>query len=438
MAIFSFGGLLTIAILPALKIVTSGNWFADLPVMWDFILKTSCIFLLPAIVLSMVSPLVIKLTLADLEHTGGIVGTIYATSTAGAILGTFMTGFYLILWFGTSRIVWLVGAVLILTGIIILVLWPSEGKWRFSLKNFLIWTTIIEIMLVYIFFLQTRGNWVETYTRESNYFAIQVQDYRGNIKKLVLDNLVQGYVDPDQPSVLVYEYEQVFREILNYITEDNPSPKVLHLGGGSYTFPRYIDIVYRKSVNEVVEIDPLVTEVAHEELGLPQDTRIITYNQDARRFLIERKPVDKYDIVIGDVFNDRSTPYHLTTLEFDQLVKSHMKEDGVYMINIIDDYKQGRYMPSFVHTLNHVFQNVYLFSPGEIQEVEYSTFVILATDSYLDIDDYKHFITGGNTREMVGTPYDENELSEYISERDPILLIDDHVPTDILVSRLFR
>jgi len=43
-AIFLFGGLLTIAILPALKIVTSGNWFGGLPVMWDFILKTSCIF----------------------------------------------------------------------------------------------------------------------------------------------------------------------------------------------------------------------------------------------------------------------------------------------------------------------------------------------------------------------------------------------------------
>ena len=69
---------------------------------------------------------------------------------------------------------------------------------------------------------------------------------------------------------------------------------------------------------------------------------------------------------------------------------------------------------------------------------EYSTFVILATDSCLNLDDYKHFITGGRAGEMIGTPYNENELGEYLSERDPILLIDDHVPTDILVSRLFR
>ncbi|MFC2020886.1 fused MFS/spermidine synthase [Chloroflexota bacterium] len=438
-AIFSIGGLLTILILPALKIVTSGNWFDAMPVMWDFMLKTSCIFLLPAIVLSMVSPLVIKLTLADLGHTGGIVGTIYATSTAGAILGTFMTGFYFILWFGTSKIVWLVGGVLILTGIIILIFWPGGSKWRLSLRNLLIWTAIIEVMLVYLFFLQARGNWEQTYTRESNYFTIQVQDYRTNMKRLLLDNLVHGYVHPEQPSVLVYGYEQIFREILDYIAEDNPAPKVLHLGGGSYTFPRFIDIVFRKSVNEVVEIDPVVTEVAYDELGLPQDTRIITYNQDARLFLIKRKPVDKYDIVIGDVFNDKSTPYHLTTLEFDSLVKSHMKEDGVYMINIVDNYKEGRYMPSFIHTLNQVFRNVYLFSRGETEENDaYSTFVILATDRHIELNDYKQFITGGGTRKMVGTPYDENRLGEYLSERDPILLIDDHVPTDILVSKLFR
>jgi len=102
------GGLLTIAILPATKMVTSGDWFGNFPVMWNFTLKTALIFFLPAIILSMVSPMVIKLALADLGQTGGIVGTIYAFSTAGAILGTFMTGFYFILWFGTRTIIWLV------------------------------------------------------------------------------------------------------------------------------------------------------------------------------------------------------------------------------------------------------------------------------------------------------------------------------------------
>ena len=117
--IFFAGALLTIGILPSTKMAASADWFGNLPIMWHFILGTSFIFFLPATVLSMVSPMVIKLTLADLGRTGGIVGTIYAFSTAGSILGTFMTGFYFILWFGTRSIIWVVAGTLLLTGIIV-------------------------------------------------------------------------------------------------------------------------------------------------------------------------------------------------------------------------------------------------------------------------------------------------------------------------------
>ena len=154
-AMFFAGALLTIAILPATKLVTSGDWFGTLPVMWNFSLKTSCIFFLPAVVLSMVSPMVIKLTLADLGETGGVVGTIYAFSTAGSILGTFMTGFYFILWFGTRTIIWLIAAILILTGIITMFLWRPTAK-NFSLKSIVKWPLTVIMVLTYIFLFQLR------------------------------------------------------------------------------------------------------------------------------------------------------------------------------------------------------------------------------------------------------------------------------------------
>ncbi|MDO8688365.1 MAG: fused MFS/spermidine synthase, partial [Dehalococcoidales bacterium] len=381
--IFLVGGLATIAILPAVKLVTSIDWFTNLPVMLNFTLQTSFIFFLPAIILSLVSPLVIKLTLADLGlgRAGGVVGTIYACSTAGAILGTFMTGFFFILWFGTNLIVWLVGAVLLLMGIISWFAWRVPGRWRLSLRNFIIWTVIIEIVLTAVFLFRFRESWRENYTRESNYFTIQVLDAVGE-KVLILDHLVHSYVVPDDPTALKYDYAKVFAEIVSYVTyviREDPAPRVLHLGGGGYVFPRYMEAIYPGSINEVVEIDPAVTQVAHEELGLPRDTSIKTYNQDARYFLIRRKTGDKYDIVIGDVFNDRSTPYHLTTLEFDRLVKANMEEDGIYLLNIVDDYEQGRYLPAFIHTLRQAFRYVYLFNTGEgWGEIVPATFGIVA------------------------------------------------------------
>jgi len=461
-AIFFAGGLVTIAILPVTNIVTSADWFGNLPVMWNFILKTSFIFFLPAIILSMVSPMVIKLTLADLGQTGGIVGTIYAFSTVGAILGTFMTGFYFILWFGTSMIVWLVAAVLILTGVIAWFSWRIPGRWSLSLKNFIIWMVTIVVALTYIFLFQFRESWQETYTKESNYFTIRVVDYQGehlkalylkeskylsievvdypgNVKGLWLDNFDHSYIIPDNPTTLIYKYSKVFDELVRYVTRENPAPRVLHLGGGGYSFPRYMEVVYPKSVNEVVEIDPAVTQVAHEELGLPLDTSIKTYTQDARLFLIQRNTRDKYDIIIGDVFNDQATPYHLTTLEFNQLVKANMAEDGIYMINLTDNFQQGRYMPSLIYTLQHVFNRVYLFTTDESWErVRIDDFVIAATNRPIDRASYDKFVTEDGTRKVYGNLHNEVKLDEYLSERDAILLTDGYVPTDILMRVNFR
>jgi len=435
--IFFTGALLTITILPTIKVVTSNDWFGHLPIMLNFVLKTSCIFLLPAIVLSMVSPMVIKLTLANLGQTGGIVGTIYACSTAGAILGTFMTGFYFILWFGTRSIVWVVAATLLLTGVLAWFSWSVPGRWNISMKNFIIWNVTILVFLACSLLFQLKGNWQENYTKESNYFAIQVLTSEDNTKWLVLDHLVHSYVVPEDPTVLKYAYLQIFREIISYVARENQTPRVLHLGGGGYSLPRYLETVYPGSVNEVAEIDPAVTQVAYQELGLPIGTAIKTYNQDARLFLIQRKAENKYHIVVGDVFNDYSTPYHLTTLEFNRLVKANMEPDGIYLVNIIDDYDQGKYLPSFIHTLRQAFDYVYVFSPVESSENRgISTFVIAASDRCIDEADYNRFITEDGYKEAVGKLYSETSLDKFLADREPFLLTDDYVPTDILVAPL--
>src|SRR5262245_18367249 len=82
------------------------------------VVSITLIFFLPSFVLGMVSPMVVKLALADLERGGHTVGTIYAASTVGSIVGTFLTGFWLISWLGTRTIVWLVAAILLATGLV--------------------------------------------------------------------------------------------------------------------------------------------------------------------------------------------------------------------------------------------------------------------------------------------------------------------------------
>ncbi len=254
---------------------------------------------------------------------------------------------------------------------------------------------------------------------------------------LILDHLIHSYVYPDDPTKLGYGYEKTFTEIAQYVMRDNSAPRILHLGGGGYTFSRYMATLYPRSINEVVEIDPEVTRVAYSELGLSPELNIQTYNQDARLFLVQRKSNDKYDLVAGDVFNDLSTPFHLTTLEFDRLVKANMTDNGIYMINIIDDFEHGRYIPSFIFTLKHVFKHVSLFSTSDtLENLGISTFVIAASDRYIEPEDYKSLIKSNGVSVFSDYPSSEAALDKYLSKRDPILLTDDHVPTDILVAPL--
>ncbi|MFC2023031.1 fused MFS/spermidine synthase, partial [Chloroflexota bacterium] len=251
LAIIIFAGsLATLAILPSIKFIGPAGWFGEMPLMLDFLLKVLCIFFPPAIILSMVTPMVIKLTLSDLGKTGGVVGAIYAFSTAGAILGTFMTGFYFILWFGTRSIVWLVVAILIFTGVIAWFSWKVPNRWSMSFRNLKLWLTTAGVIIISLVFSQFRGLWDESFTKESNYYTIQVET-QDDEKVLILDYMVHGRVVLDDPTDLRLNHIRIFAEMLSYLAIENSAPYVLHLGGGSYSFSRYMEEIYPESINEV-------------------------------------------------------------------------------------------------------------------------------------------------------------------------------------------
>jgi spermidine synthase len=265
-----------------------------------------------------------------------------------------------------------------------------------------------------------------------------VIDREDGIKILALDHLIHSFVKPDDPAYLDYTYLKMFSELVKYTAQQNKTPSTLHLGGGGYSFPRYMEAIYPGSVNDVIEIDPAVTEIAYEELGLSSETSIRTYNEDARLFLKRGGSGLKYDFVIGDVFNDKSTPYQLTTLEFDRMVKATMNDGGIYLVNIIDRFEEGKYMPAFINTLEQVFGHVYLFSPGvSFESIDTGTFVLAATDRPIDLAALVTYLESqGN--QVYSLPLEEDRLVAYLAERKPILLTDDYVPTDILVAELIK
>ena len=193
---------------------------------------------------------------------------------------------------------------------------------------------------------------------ESGYFCIRVseqQEAGRTVSVLTLDKLVHSYVDLDDPTFLVYGYEKVLGDLSTYVGWKDPQFRSLFIGGGGYTMPRFIESRFPESVVEVVEIDPAVTEVVHEYFGMPRDTRIVTYNEDARTKFLDL-PEGEYDLIVGDAFDHFSVPYHLTTLEFNERVEELLKDGGLYTLNVVDKLHKGRFLRAVVHTLRADFR----------------------------------------------------------------------------------
>jgi spermidine synthase len=150
--------------------------------------------------------------------------------------------------------------------------------------------------------------------------------------------------------------------------------------------------------------------------------------------------VGKYDFVIGDAFNDLSVPYHLTTKEFARQLKRLMKPDGIMMVNIIDDFKKGTFLPSYVRTLEEVFGKGkvhLLLHTHNYGSIDSSTFIVAASPQSLDIDDFMKTITadGGAMATHVMPAAD---LQDYLRQRKNIVLTDDYVPVDNMLAPLFE
>lgn len=388
-------------------------------IVW-ILLTVAAIFLFPSAILGMISPIVVKLTLTNLDRAGNTVGRIYAAGAAGSIFGTFVTGFYLISWFGTRAIVVGVALTLMLLGVLLIF------SHRRRLDGPLFVATAVFVGMVTLTWQQSKLE--SPCIEETNYFCIQViQSEENNQRLLVLDRLLHSIVDMDNPTELVYVYEQIYGEVVTSIyPTDGKGPDTLFLGGGGYIFPRFIEENYADTQIEVVEIDPVVTKINYTALGLSQNTRIVSYNKDARQFFIGLNDDVRYDVIFGDTFNDVSVPYHLTTLEFNEIVAQHLTEDGVYLVNIIDGHHL-QFVRAYVNTLRQTFSEVHVSSAGiEPGTSSRQTFVIVATNN----SEISLLLAEPPLAKDFLSPA---QLETYMQGAELLLLTDDFVPVDNLL-----
>ena len=122
-------------------------------------------------------------------------------------------------------------------------------------------------------------------------------------------------------------------------------------------------------------------------------------------------------------------------------LKKLLKPDGLLLANVIDSFKKGAFMPSYIRTLEEVFGkgNVHLLTlSSDYEHIGISTNVVVASPQRLDMDDFVRAVEGKEGKEMNSHVMPQERLQQYLKERTSVILTDDYVPVDNLIAPIFE
>ncbi|MEU0189414.1 fused MFS/spermidine synthase [Streptomyces afghaniensis] len=405
-----------VALTPAV-LRTSAEWAPAV-----LLLIASLTILVPGALLSAVTPLVTKLRLTSLAETGTVVGRLSGVGTVGAIVGTVLTGFVLVSRLPVSGI--LIGLGMLLVAGSAVVEWRARG-----------WSGTPALALVVV-----AGGLATTVApggcdTETRYHCARVvaDPDRDNGRTLVLDGLRHSYVDLDDPTFLEFEYVRAIAAVVDAAFPEGEPLAAHHVGGGGLTFPRYLAATRPGTRSLVSEIDSGVVRIDRDQLGLRPDAGIDVRVEDGRLGL-RRLDADSRDLVVGDAFGGVSVPWHLTTIEAMTDVRRVLKEDGLYVANLID-HGGLAFARAEVATLSETFEHVALVGePADIgldptATAQGGNLVVIASDRPVDPRATQRALDARQTSWKITTG---DDLASWIG--DARLLTDDHAPVDQLLQ----
>ena len=328
------------------------------------------IMFFPVTLLGMFSPFAIRLLLHSQLKSGTISGMVYGVSTAGSIVGTLGTTFFLIPAIGSRAITYGMGVLGILaSGLLV---GAARGK-----RGARAGTLALALVSCGLLFPAApraaeepfdAGIRAEMLKKKSGLIAhvetvyndIFVGKYE-NILKMAFQwkgwytrQSEANLADPDDLPLL---YTRAFTIAAIYPPQIK---RVLVLGLGGGSIPVYLHRFLPEVTIAVVEIDPGIISAARTYFGLRETSRLRLIESDGRVFL-NRHP-EPYDVIMVDVFTGSYIPFHMMTKEFYQLVRSRLNPHGVAAINILPAEKL---FASNVRTLKLAFDNLDFFASGD-------------------------------------------------------------------------
>jgi len=319
------------------------------------------LFALPSFLFGTITPYATRLKLKKIENSGEVVGKLYAISTLGSIVGTFLTGYVLLGYFGSKTILLILAAIMLMLSI------------SLDYKNFFKIRKILALLFFCVLAVSAIKGAKEgsLYETESNYQKIIVYDSRrrdnGRPVRLLRTSILSQsgrYLDGDD---LLFEYIGQLTLVTHFAPD---AANYLFIGGGGYSLPTYLSNTNPSLEADVVEIDPKVSEVAFKYFKA--SGKLNTYNQDGRSFI--NNASKKYDVIVLDAYRDELImPFELTTSEAVQRYFDLLNDDGILAINIISALEgpKSQFLRSEIKTLKKIFPEVLLFQAVSDSEAQF-------------------------------------------------------------------
>jgi spermidine synthase len=272
----------------------------------------------PVILLGACSPYAIRLALRDVEHAGSVSGRLYAVSTAGSLLGTWLAALVLIPLIGTQRT--------FLAFAVVIALVASAGLgWRFVAVP----AVLAAVIALPVGTVKGSGRGEVIYEAETEYQYARVIERAGGIRLLEL-NEGQAMHSLYRPGTYLTGYYWDALLTYPFAALDQPPRRIAILGNAAGTAARAYGHYFPQTHVDGVEIDGELTEIGERFFDL-DNANLSTYNEDARPWL--RRSEGGYDVIVVDAYRQPYIPFYLATREFFELARDRLEPGGVVIVN---------------------------------------------------------------------------------------------------------
>ena len=276
---------------------------------------------LPVMLLGAVAPYANRLTVVEVTETGRVTGGLYAISTAGSLVGTFLAALALIPLIGTHRtfIVFALGLAIVAA--------PGLGMRRFLLVPVAV-AALLAIPPAAIGASVNGGKVI--YETETPYQYARVVQFADGVRWLQLNEGVSVHSLYRPGSYLTGGYWDDFLA-LPFAGVVGPPHRIAILGDAAGTVARAYGHYFPSTRVDAVELDGELTTIGKRYFHL-RGPNLHFYTADARPWL--QASTAHYDSIFLDAYRQPYIPFYLLTHEFFENVRAHLNPGGAFIVNV--------------------------------------------------------------------------------------------------------